>query len=36
MTSGSEDQMLRLDLNNPVFQQTLVDLTQNDQRVRIG
>jgi hypothetical protein len=36
MTSGIGDQMLRLDLNNPVFQQSLFDLTKNDQRVRFG
>lgn len=32
MTSGNEAEMLRLDLNNPVFQRTLFDLTKNDQQ----
>ncbi|WP_462267653.1 hypothetical protein [Desulfobacter sp.] len=32
MTSGNGEEMLRLDLNNPIFQRTLFDLTKNDQR----
>ena len=32
MTSGNEDETLRLDLNNPVFQQELFNLQKNEQR----
>ncbi len=32
MTSGNEDETLRLDLNNPVFQQALFNLQKNEQR----
>jgi len=32
MTSGNGEEMVRLDLNNPVFQRTLFDLAKNDQR----
>jgi hypothetical protein len=32
MTTGNTASTIRLDLNNPVFQKALFDLTQNDQR----
>jgi len=32
MTSGKTDTFIRLDLNNPVFQNALFHLTKNDQR----
>lgn len=36
MTSGNADDMIRLDLNNPVFQQALFNLTKNDQRATLN
>ncbi len=36
MTSGNADDMIRLDLNNPVFQQALFSLTKNDQRATLN
>jgi hypothetical protein len=32
MIAGKKDQQIRLDLNNPVFQRALFNLTRNDQR----